>query len=264
MENVEERIITNLDGRLHSYNNNNNALFINNIESKKAIIFINGLGGTLVSPNYLEKLNEMCKKLNIKLLVPQFDSHPAFQLKPIESDLTNLLELLDDQSQNLDEIVLMGHSTGCQVSLLFIEKFMNKKIKGVILQAPVSDVEGMEIDVKDLSEYLNKARNNKYVEFNDQIFLSERFLSLYERNNKEDLFSSWTDDQRLIKIGKITKIISIVSEADKYCYVDVKHKLKLLGEVVTIKEAGHSIKDKEHQSILVDHVKFFLEKLDLI
>ncbi len=40
------------------------------------------------------------------------------------------------------EIIIMGHSTGCQDSLLYLGQGKDPKIKGVILQAPVSDIEG--------------------------------------------------------------------------------------------------------------------------
>lgn len=38
------------------------------------------------------------------------------------------------------EVVLLGHSTGCQDSLLYIREHQCGKVKGIVLQAPVSDI----------------------------------------------------------------------------------------------------------------------------
>jgi predicted alpha/beta hydrolase family esterase len=38
------------------------------------------------------------------------------------------------------EIIIMGHSTGCQNALLYLAHRKDPKVKGVILQAPVSDI----------------------------------------------------------------------------------------------------------------------------
>lgn len=257
----EERVVTVLKGRLETYNELKNAVFINDATSRKAVIFINGLGGTIASPNYLERLNEYCLKRNICLMVPQFSSHPSFQTKLIDEDLENLNELLEYKKEDFDEIVLLGHSTGCQVNLLFIRECMLAKIKGVILQAPVSDVEGMEIMCPELHEYLKKAKENKFVEFEEQIYLSERFLSLYERNGREDLFSSWVEDKKFVEFGKIVPILSVISGADKYCFVSIENKLKQMGEVVKLESAGHSIKDKDGQMEFIEKVDAFLQKI---
>ncbi|OQS53363.1 hypothetical protein EHP00_1966 [Ecytonucleospora hepatopenaei] len=369
-----------LNGCIKSYNNTNNTVFCNinaNDKYNVAIVFINGLGGTLTSPAYLSHLNDFCTANKISLFIPQFDSHPSFQTKKIDEDIRNLCELftsdifvdnkktndifvdnkkMNDNFYKYKEIFLLGHSTGCQVSLLFIKTLSdfilnntisklesnlkqsklgskliteeNKQlygelynnIKGVILQAPVSDVEGMEIVEKELPEYIkiakeiinndknniinndknniinndknniinndnnlnNSVKKKEVIFYDNSYYCPYRFLSLYERNNTEDLFSSWINDNEYIKYNNIKhncnnikydnncnnikydnncndiKILSVVSGKDKYCYVDVKHKLKLMGEVKEIEGASHSLKEEEHQKEFIKIVEYFI------
>ena len=50
--------------------------------------------------------------------------------------------------QPRDDIVLIGHSTGCQDSVFYMKHGrpdLRRRVKGVVLQAPVSDREGMAL-----------------------------------------------------------------------------------------------------------------------
>lgn len=257
----KEFVMTSLTGRIFGYNDFGSVAFTNDVESKKCVIFIGGLGGNLCSPRYLPELEESCRSRGINLAVIQLQSNPSFTTVPIERDVENIKELIDVLSEKYDEFILMGHSTGCQDSLLFLKEHFNSgysnKIKGVVLQAPVSDVEGMEIMVPDLKEYIKKAEENKYVEFDGQIYLSERFLSLYRRNGSEDLFSSWISVNQYAEFKNYCRILSLVSSADEYCFVSVQDKLKLFGDVVVIEGAGHSVKDPAHQVMMLGHLEIF-------
>lgn len=251
-----------LTGKIFRYNEVKNICYSNEVESNFCVIFIGGLGSNLLNPRYISYLNSLCIKMNVHLLIPQFESHPKFQTVSIDRDIENLYDIVMYANDRFKTIVLIGHSTGCQDCLLFIKKYCISKIKGIILQAPVSDVEGMEIMVPNLDEYIKKAHINKYIEFENTLWLSERFLSLYERNNKEDLFSSWISDSNYEMFGKLCRIHSIISENDEYCFVPIISKLKLMGTVSIIKNAQHSLKEKDHIEIFLQEVKWFIESIE--
>jgi len=242
-----------LNGSIKSYNNTNNTVFCNinnNNINDTAIVFINGLGGTLTSPAYLSLLNNLCTDNKISLFIPQFDSHPSFQTKKIDEDIRNLCELFTDDNDlfignnNLfkyKNIFLLGHSTGCQVSLLFIKtlsdfnnkidiKFKNnlmieeninlckelyKNIKGMILQAPVSDVEGMEIVEKELSEYIYKAKEI----INDNNLNNLHNDDLHNKTNSDNLnhLNNLTNNDNSYNLNNIFKKEMIFYDNSYYC-----------------------------------------------
>jgi len=76
-----------------------------------------------------------------------------------------------------------------------------------------------------------------------------------------NLFSSWIENSEYMKYKNILKIISIVSGSDKYCYVDVKDKLKLMGEVEEILGASHSLKEEEHQKEFIKILEKFIKRI---
>lgn len=251
-----------LIGKIFRYNEAKNICYSNEVDSTSCIIFVGGLGSNLLNPRYISQLNTLCIEMNIRLLIPQFESHPKFQIVSIDKDIDNLHDIIMYAENKFKTIVLIGHSTGCQDCLLFIRKYCISKIKGIILQAPVSDVEGMEIMVPNLNEYIAKAHENKYIEFENTLWLSERFLSLYERYNKEDLFSSWIADSSYKSFGKLCRIHSVISENDEYCFVPIISKLQLMGTVCIIKNAQHSLNEKEHIEMFLQEVKWFIESIE--
>jgi alpha-beta hydrolase superfamily lysophospholipase len=63
---------------------------------------------------------------------------PNYRIFPISSDVEDLHKIVLQNQGN--KIILLGHSTGCQVSMLYLKTHGSKDISKVILQAPVSDV----------------------------------------------------------------------------------------------------------------------------
>ncbi len=63
---------------------------------------------------------------------------PNYRTFKITDDVDDLHKVVE---QNLNKkIILLGHSTGCQVSMLYLKTHGSVHIHKVILQAPVSDV----------------------------------------------------------------------------------------------------------------------------
>jgi pimeloyl-ACP methyl ester carboxylesterase len=102
----------------------------------------------------------------------------------------------DKGAQN---IILVGHSTGCQKSIFFLSKYIDKDIKGVVLLAPISDYSSI-LNMAD-KKYFAKAKKiaEKMVERGQSNHLlprdiwpyyidAQRFLSLYSGNSFEEIF----------------------------------------------------------------------------
>lgn len=249
-----------MKGSISTYNSKGSLVFKNEIESSKTIVFLDGLDGNILSNAYISKLNEFCISKNISLVIPQLRSMPNYRIAPIDFDIEDIKSVLRTVK---GEIVLMGHSTGCNDILLYLESHSNLAIKGVILQAPVSDTESSDeqaVKVK-LKLIEDSNPNELYIEL-PQIGLwrKERYISLYKKYGKEDVFSSYLDDSMFSKWIKKIKILAVLSGSDEYAKKDMKNKFSLMGKVCEIEDADHSISNKELQNILIEEIdKFFYE-----
>lgn len=107
------------------------------------------------------------------------------------------------------KIVLMGHSTGCQDAVYYLQHGRYKaSVCGVILQAPVSDREASTLDVeqsgreKYLAQALALVANGQGEEMLPRATLfapicAERYVSLEKRLGDDDMFSSDLTDREL-------------------------------------------------------------------
>lgn len=126
-------------GKIYPFDKENSLVaFTNDFESDYVIVYIGGLGDTLLSTPFTAELSEFCTKKKLRLIVPQFRSMPNYRIFSISCDVEDLQKVVDANVGK--KVVLLGHSTGCQVSMLYLKTHGSKNIHQVILQAPVSDV----------------------------------------------------------------------------------------------------------------------------
>ncbi len=98
------------------------------------------------------------------------------------------------------KIILVGHSTGCQKSIYYLSKNYDKKVKGVALLSPISDLAGV-LNMVSLKQF-KKAKSfaqKRIKEKREKELLplsiwpsyidAQRFLSLYSKNSTEEIFS---------------------------------------------------------------------------
>ena len=247
-----------MKGSIFVYDDNNSIAFKNEIISSKTIVFLDGLGGNILSNAYIQKLNEFCISQGITLVIPQLRSMPNFNIVPIEwdiEDINNVLNLI------IGDVVLMGHSTGCNDILLYLKKFNSSKIKGVILQAPVSDPESVNYDIvtRNMKLIEDSCPENLYIELPNQgLWRKERYISLYLKNGKEDVFSSYLDDELFSMWSKKMKILSILSGSDEFSKFDLTQKFLLMGKVKVIEKADHSVSSDILQNELIETIDNFL------
>lgn len=251
-------------GLIFRYSKNLTA-FDNGIRSDKTIVLLNGIYGSLTTLPYLPNFIIFCQKYKIRLVVPQLSSHPNFRIFPISQDVEDinlLLEMIDG------DVVLIGQSTGCQDIMLYMEAHASKKVKGIVLQSPVSDIEHnddetIKRNVKIAENF--KETTTKYAEVDGILWLKERFISINVPNEEEDIFSSYLQESEFSKWKKFNmKILSVISGQDEFCKKSAVDKLKLFSEVKVIENADHRITNPQSREAFIEIVHNFLIKIDFI
>ena len=210
-------------------------------KSTKLIMLIGGLGDLLFNIKYFQylwnKFNE-----NYMICIPNMrSSGNSFGSFTIWNDVEDINEILSYiyNKNKLDEIYLLGHSTGCQDILCLFKKGINKQfpIKKCILQGPVSDRDYLNKDEKLLNEIkriekeynvLYESWNNselknsmdvsKYLYDNKYPLLVRRFVSLYSKLGDEDWFSYDISQEKLKSMYSIIDIpfLFVFSLNDQY------------------------------------------------
>jgi len=98
------------------------------------------------------------------------------------------------------EIILVGHSTGCQKSIYYLSKRKKSKVSGAVLLAPMSDFADMFVstEAKKYKKLINTAKcmvkNNRSAELMPSRLWpmptdAQRFLSLFLPESVEEIFS---------------------------------------------------------------------------
>ena len=228
-----------------------------------------GLTDGLIGIDYCTPLSGSLQSVGFSLIQPIFSSsYLSYGISSLAQDSKELDYLLKYLVQNgVQQIFLMGHSTGCQ-DILYWSKHGGyqeslKQLKGVILQAPVSDrfSKEMEIGIERLSDLLNQATNLRSCDAfmppscNNGIPITpERFESLYAVGGEYDLFSIDVDDKVWKENFNSLTVPTLVfyGEADEYVPFNEQHSMQLvrekfskaclhLKEFVALPKANHAI-----------------------
>ena len=210
-------------------------------KSTKLIMLIGGLGDLLFNIKYFQYLWNKFDE-NYMICIPNMrSSGNSFGSFTIWNDVEDINEILSyiSNKNKLDEIYLLGHSTGCQDILCLFKKGINKQfpIKKCILQGPVSDRDYLNKDKKLLneikriekeynvlyenwnnSELKNSMDVSKYLYDNKYPLLVRRFVSLYSKLGDEDWFSYDISQETLKSMYSIIDIpfLFVFSLNDQY------------------------------------------------
>ena len=210
-------------------------------KSTKLIMLIGGLGDLLFNIKYFQYLWNKFDE-NYMICIPNMrSSGNSFGSFTIWNDVEDIKEVLSyiSNKNKLDEIYLLGHSTGCQDILCLFKKGINKQfpIKKCILQGPVSDRDYLNKDEKLLNEIkriekeynilyenwnnseLKKSMDvSKYLYDNKYPLLVRRFVSLYSKLGDEDWFSYDISQETLKSMYSIIDIpfLFVFSLNDQY------------------------------------------------
>ncbi|EPR79797.1 hypothetical protein SLOPH_2382 [Spraguea lophii 42_110] len=233
----------------------------NNIKNSNAVILLSGMGGDMLSPDYQHLIMSFCTKNNIFCISPKLQSYPDFGLYTLDDDISDIKKLIE--FFELKNIFLIGHSTGCQISIYLLNN-SNIKIHTIILQGPVSDRECTEKYNNNLKNEIAIAQKTTGILpflYEGVEIKSERFLDLVLPNGKDDLFSSDLPDIFFYNLNKKnTKIVIINSIYDEFTVNDNKYKLKLINNnIIYDIESNHSCESNDGNTKLLDIVSKYLK-----
>lgn len=258
-----------LDGTVFSYNGT--FALRHGASRSRCVVLVGGLGDGLLSLGYTSALARFCADNDMSLVIPQLRSHPAYEKVAIDSDVDDIESVVGGCE---GDVVLIGHSTGCQDILLFLDRHP-ARVRGAILQGPVSDVEACASFRNSPAEHqkiMDRARDaGRLFLHGGKLWLAERFLSLFEQHGREDLFSSYLGDEAFARWKRPVPILSILSEhdesyppsADGECHAErMARKFSLMGSTAVIRGASHGLCGFE--DAFVDEVARFLREIEFI
>lgn len=282
------------------------------------LFFIGGLTDNIFTPPHTTAIAARLSLCWDLVEVQLTSSGRGFGTSSLRQDAKEIGECVEYfRSLGVDKVVLMGHSTGCQDVMQYLVGSANKSnpgateadrdasfrppIQGAILQAPVSDREGMEVTGYDpdilwqaveLAEELVEAGKGENVlpfELTRDVLdttptSAYRFLSLSQKGGDDDFFSSDLEDemfeQTFAKIPMGTKLCVLYSGKDEYCQGKID-KEELIGRWKkqvekgtageeawskrsgVVEGASHSLKGDPQEVVddMVQRVVGFLESL---
>lgn len=282
------------------------------------LFFIGGLTDNICTPPHTSAIAAHLSLCWGLVEVQLTSSGRGFGTSSLRQDAKEIGECVDYfRSLGVDKVALMGHSTGCQDVMQYLVGSANKSnpgaaeadeearsrpsVQGAILQAPVSDREGMEVTGYDpdtlwhaveLAEELVKAGKEENVlpfELTRDVLdttptSAYRFLSLSQKGGDDDFFSSDLDDemfeQTFGKIPMATKLCVLYSGKDEYCQENIDKEGLMRrwrvqvekgtageegwsGKSGVVQGASHSLKGDPEEVVddMVNRVVGFLESL---
>ena len=249
------------------------------LTSSRSLIFLGGLTDGFLSVPYLENLSKKLAAMEegCSLIQVLFrSSNLQYGWHTLDDDVDDLQQLLDyltEHRPNLQSIVLMGHSTGCQDILHYLRRGKpHPKISRVILQGAVSDRQYLS-RLDSTRDQLNYCRNHGEDQrqwlprdLHEPPLTIERCRSLNERNSIEDLFSSDLTDEELKKIYSMIDmpIDWIWSKQDQYVpddlrdevlhFVQTKLAKKSNSTFLLLENADHFVQDLQEQNVMIEHI----------
>mmetsp|Transcript_23577 Transcript_23577/g.52268 ORF Transcript_23577/g.52268 Transcript_23577/m.52268 type:complete len:339 (-) Transcript_23577:159-1175(-) len=178
--------------------------------SKKCIL-IGGLSDGMLPVPYTGILEEACHQNGWSLVQPLISSsYLGFGHGTLERDCREIEQLLEYlfTYRSGEEFALVGHSTGCQDSVYFLEHAKPEwkaKVRLVALQAPVSDREGAEFEdgfaqkLQDAQKLVESGHGQEMLPraHHWAPMTAQRFVDLHVRGGRDDYFSSDYTDAEL-------------------------------------------------------------------
>ena len=253
------------------------------IRSRKGIIYLHGLQGTFYRSNSMNVIAQesvrngfnfltielrgsynlvgMTKKIGRKT---RWVSEGGFIEKFEECvyDIDGAIKYLG--SLGINEIVLMGHSTGCQKIVYYQYKKKNRKVKALVLLAPGDDLNTQKSHsgrnfnkiIRHLKE-LYRSDKNAVVpyKYSKLAFSARRFLSFSDLNFVESRIFNY-ELQKLKEFGSVkVPVLAVFGSRDNYAVRPVKEYMRILEKnsgsktfnYFIIKGADHGFDKREKQ-----------------
>jgi len=237
----------------------------NRVSSRRGLVFVGGLGDSILS-NYVPDLMWYGEKNDLEVVSVGLRSFPHYGMHLIDDDVEDVESVYRHCGmERYEKVFIMGHSTGCQVLMLY-SALKNIKNAVFILQGPVSDREYEEAGNSRLEEQLEVARQTEGVlpfKRDGEYVLARRFLDLFEKNGKEDFFSIGSETSHLNPYFVPT--YAILSENDEYAVAPVEKVREQIGKIKGMKKvyvapASHTFLGNEN--CLISIIEEITKKLE--
>lgn len=214
-----------------------NGLYLGPDKPRRLFIFVHGLSGSIFSRHELITLlvdgqtgvltfnnrgsgviNGLKRKQGAKAVF----SGPAGSGQEVFTDCVDDLDgaVCFARQQGVQEIYLVGHSTGCQKSVYYLSRRPKSPVKGAVLLAPVSDFASLETEGVTREAYRRAllAASRLVKQRQPHTLLpaglwrspidAQRFLSLYTPDSAEEIFC-YASARRPVTLRKVAKPLLI-------------------------------------------------------
>jgi pimeloyl-ACP methyl ester carboxylesterase len=253
-----------------------------NRKRRSCIVYVHGLEGTFYSNHLLKALSKHVVRAGVSLFsIETRGSYTLYALKKprtknkkkIYTASGGAVEKFEDCVKDIrgainrmvalgyNEIILAGHSTGCQKTAYYQYKFKDPRVSGLIFMAPMEDRPGY---IKILGKKFNQtvANARRLYKKNSRAMLpkdygvgtmgARRFLSLTDTRFPESRMFCY--DSNLKEFGSIRKpILAVFGGSDEYAVMTpalYAAKLQKAAEaknvsISIISGATHSFSERE-------------------
>lgn len=238
---------------------------------KVAIVWLHGLSSRFSSGQPLIKeLTSLCAKNNFGYFKFNLRGHDKVisglkrkkflgsAFERFEDCVLDIKAIIGFASRmGYKKIILAGHSTGSNKALYYVYKTKDKRVKGLMLTSPISDVAvgGQEFGragikrALALAKKLAKTNPLSLMPEKYGIYGAKRFLSLFEAGRSEDIFHYHDKNSKWKELRSIKIPVGVVfGSSEEYAPEGVEKLLKFfeLNSRNSLKFSGHIIKNAGH------------------
>lgn len=254
-----------------------NGLWLGPKNATRVYVWVHGLGSTMFS-----KLSIMDHLIDDDTAVLTFNNRGHDKIAVVPTTGTKRIkggsvhevftDCVDDiegairaaKQQGAREVILVGHSTGCQKSAYW-GSVKGRGVKGIVLLAPISDYSSeLQASGPKKLAAAKRAAERLIREGKRDAVLPEsiwgwpwiadaqRFMTLYTGAGAEEVFTYWNPSRKPQTLSKIRlPILSVLAEHDEFAdrpaqeIADwfIQHIYE--GEALVARGAGHSFKGSE-------------------
>ncbi len=243
-------------------------------DQNTALLFFSNRGSTIISK--FRKIDKRKMKGYTSRYVGE--AHEVFT--ECRYDIQGAVNFI--RSRGVNEIYLVGHSTGCQKSIYYLaQKGKQKQVSGVVLLCPISDYSavGKTISIEDNTKAvtyaqkmveLGKAHDLLPPDISLETLDAQRYLSLYTPDSEEEIFTYCQSNKKPIVFRKVKgPMLIIFAEKDEYRDRSTKQIVKWFKKntrksstkITVIKNALHGFNNQENEVAKEIHSWLYSGKL---
>ncbi|PJF17113.1 hypothetical protein PSACC_03062 [Paramicrosporidium saccamoebae] len=251
-------------------------------DSGTCVVVIGGMTDGLLSLSFVPLLSQKCVEAGYSIVqVILSSSYTAYGLSSLQQDSEEMAALLDHpRMQQKSRILLLGHSTGCQDLLWYLQNQKpDRRIVAAILQGAVSDRDYLQASLPNYNQILEWAEEQCAAGKPKAIYgevtfgapmTAYRMRSLLARLGDDDYFSmDLSVEEKRQKFSRVSVPIYIVLSAEdeyvvckeKYltCEQSYKDSCEMIKEVLMIPDADHALSQPQAQEHLCSLVTRILQ-----